>query len=193
MVLNCISSLAMGMTFDQGNFYVTRDYSQGKRVPAQIFLKGAPVDPGTLSTINADDIESVEIFTKDELGLINSAYGTNGAIVVNMKKMPEAKKISLQELRDLMPQKNEITFTPKGYAAVRTFYLPRYIGPRASQSTQTNTPSTVYWNPNVTTDKTGTASIEYFNADGKGTYRAIIEGLDKDGNLGRQVLRYSVK
>jgi hypothetical protein len=193
MVLTCISSLAMGMTFDQGNFYVTRDYTQGKRIPAQIFLKGAPIDAGTLSTINVDDIESVEIFTKDELGLINSAYGTNGAIVVNMKKMPETKKISLQELRDLIPQRNEVTFTPKGYAAIRTFYLPRYIGPRASQSTQTDTRSTIYWNPNITTDKTGMASFEYFNADGKGTYHAIIEGLDKDGNLGRQVFRYSVK
>ncbi|GAC1302308.1 MAG: TonB-dependent receptor plug domain-containing protein [Mucilaginibacter sp.] len=193
VVLNCITSLANGMTFDQGNFYVTRDYNQGKRIPAQIFLRGTPVDAGTLSTINADDVESVELFMKDELGLINSAYGTNGAVVVNMKKMPETKKISLQELRELMPQKNEITFMPKGYAAVRTFYLPRYIGPRASQSTQTDTRSTIYWNPNITTDKTGTASFEYFNADGKGTYRAIIEGLDKDGNIGRQVLRYLVK
>lgn len=193
MVLNCIGSLATGMTFDQNNFYVTRDYNQGKRIPAQIFLRGTPVDAGTLTTVNADDIESVEIFTKDELGLINSAYGTNGAIVVNMKKMPETKKISLQELRDLMPQKNEITFTPKGYAAVRTFYLPRYTGPKTSQTTITDTRSTIYWNPNITTDKTGTASFEYFNADGKGTYRAIIEGIDKDGNIGRQVLRYLVK
>jgi hypothetical protein len=192
-VLNCISSLAMGMTFDQGNFYVTRDYNSGKRVPAQIFLRGMPVDAGTLTTLNPDDIESVEIFTKDELGLINSAYGTNGAIVVNMKKMPETKKISLQELRDLIPQRNEVTFTPKGYAAIRTFYLPRYMGPRESQSTQTDTRSTIYWNPNIITDKTGASSFEYFNADGKGTYRAIIEGLDKDGNPGRQVFRYSVK
>ena len=82
---------------------------------------------------------------------------------------------------------------PKGYAAVRTFYLPRYTGPRDAQTAQNDTRSTIYWNPNVVTDKTGAAAVEYFNADGKGTYRAIIEGIDKDGNIGRQVYRYTVK
>ncbi|MDP9048549.1 MAG: carboxypeptidase-like regulatory domain-containing protein [Bacteroidota bacterium] len=191
-VLTCLMSLAMGMTFDQGYFYVTRDYNQGKRVPAQVFMRGAPIDVNTLASITPENIESVEIFTKDELGLINSAYGTSGAIVVNMRKI-ETTKISLQELQQMIPQKNEITFTPKGYAVIRTFYLPRYSGPRESQTNQTDTRSTIYWNPNITTDKTGTASFEYFNADGRGTYRAIIEGFDKDGNLGRGVLRYTVK
>ncbi len=192
-VLSCLMTMAMGMTFNEENFYVTRDYNQGKKVPAQIFLRGTPVDINALNSINSADIESVEIFTKDELGLINSAYGTNGAIVINMKKAPDMKKISLQELKDLIPQRSEITFTPKGYAAIRTFYLPRYAGPRESQPVQIDTRSTIYWNPNVMTDKTGTTSFEYFNADGKGTYRAVIEGLDSDGNLGRQVFRYTVK
>jgi len=181
------------MTFDNDNFYVMRDYTAGNRTPAAIFLKGMPVDVNTLYTLNPANIESIEIFLKDELGLINSAYGTNGAIVVNMKKAPEGQKISYQQLKDLIPQKSEVTFNPRGYAAIRTFYLPRYSGPREAQNTRTDLRSTIYWNPNVTTDKTGTASLEYFNADGRGTYRVTIEGIDKDGNLGRQVFRYNVK
>ena len=43
--------------------------------------------------------------------------------------------------------------------------------------------STIYWNPNIITDKDGKASFEYFNADGKGTYRMVIEGIDADGNI----------
>jgi len=191
-VLECLKGLAAGMTFEDNNFYVFRDYSQGKRVPVQVFVKGVPVDVSYLATLDPNSIESVEIFLKDELGLINSAYNTNGAIVVNTKKM-ETHKITLQELHDLVKQNNDITFTPKGYAAIKTFYLPRYDGPRGSQSTHTDTRSTIYWNPNVVTDKTGMATLEYYNADGKGTYRAVIEGLDKDGNLGRQVYRYTVQ
>jgi hypothetical protein len=191
-VLDCLKGLAMGMTFENENFYVTRDYNQGKRVPAQIFLKGTPVDIYSVINLSPENIESVEIFLKDELGLVNSAYGTNGAIVINTKKL-ETTKISLADLKQLMRQPNELEFTPKGYAPVRTFYLPRYSGPRANQPTQTDTRSTIYWNPNVITDKTGSASIEYFNADGRGTYRVTIEGLDKDGNIGRQVYRYNVK
>jgi hypothetical protein len=191
-VLDCVKALAAGMTFDNGNFYVMRDYTSGKRVPVQIFLKGMPVDVNTLYTVNPAEIESIEIFLKDELGLINSAYGTNGAIVVNMKKV-ETTKISFQDLKEMLHQPNELEFTPKGYAAIRTFYLPRYSGPRQTQPTQVDTRSTIYWNPNVITDKTGTATLEYFNADGQGTYRVTVEGLDKDGNLGRQVYRYTVK
>ena len=190
--LDCIRSLAMGMTYDQGKFYVMRDYSQGKRVPAQVFLRGTPVDENALNSLNSNEIESVEIFLKDELGLVNSAYGTNGAIVVNMKKI-ESTKISLADLKNLLPQPSEVTFSPKGYATVRTFYLPRYNGPRATQTNRADTRSTIYWNPNLSTDKTGNASMEYYNADGKGSYRVIIEGLDKDGNIGREVYRYTVK
>ena len=53
--------------------------------------------------------------------------------------------------------------------------------------------STISWNPNIITDKDGKASFEYFNNDTKGTYRVVIEGIDDDGNLGRQVYKYEVK
>jgi hypothetical protein len=192
-VLECLKALAMGMTFENENFYVFTDYSRGKKIPAQVFIKGMPVDVNYLATLDANNIESVEIFLKDDLGLVNSAYNSNGAIVVNLKKAPEATKISYSELKDLLPKRNEVTFTPKGYAAIKSFYLPRYNGPRETQTNPTDIRSTIYWNPNVITDKTGAAALEYFNADGKGTYSAIIEGIDKDGNIGRQVYKYTVK
>ena len=192
-MLDCLKGLAMGMIYEDNNFYVYRDYAAGKKIPAQVFIRGLPVDVSSLSTVNSGDIESVEIFLKDQLGMINSAYGTNGAIVVNMKKAPVGEKLTLQQLKDLLPQKNEISFFPRGYTAIKVFYTPRYDGPKASQPTKLDTRTTIYWNPNVNTDKTGTASIEFYNADGKGTYKAIVEGLDKDGNLGRQEFRFMVK
>ena len=190
--LDCLKVLAIGMTFDQDNFYVTRDYNSGKRVPAQVFIRGGPVDVSALYSLDVNTIESVEVFVKDELGLVNSAYNSDGAIVVNLKKI-ETQKISLQDLKALMPRQYEVNYSPKGYAALRTFYLPRYSGPRASQTNKIDTRTTIYWNPNIETDKDGNASFEFFNADGTGTYRAIIEGIDKDGNIGRQLYRYTVK
>ena len=192
VVVECLKVLALGMTFDENNFYVTRDYNSGKRVPAQVFLGGTPVDINSLLSLDVNTIESVEVFTKDELGLVNSAYNTNGAIVINQKKV-ETQKISLQDLKALMPKQYEVTYSPKGYAALRTFYLPRYSGTRASQTNKVDTRTTIYWNPNIETDKDGNAAFDFFNADGTGTYRAIIEGIDKDGNIGRQLYRYTVK
>jgi hypothetical protein len=191
-LVDCIRGLSAGVTFEDGNFYVFRDYNQGKKVPMQLFLKDMPVDVNYLSSIDPSTVESIEIFLKDELGLVNSTYQSNGAIVINQKKV-ETTKLSYQDLKKLIGSRNEVTMYPKGYEPVKTFYLPRYIGPRESQHTQTDLRTTIYWNPNVLTDKTGNATLEFFNADGRGTYRVTIEGIDKDGNLGRQVYRYSVK
>ena len=43
------------------------------------------------------------------------------------------------------------------------------------------------------TDKNGNAAFEYYNSDGQGTYRVVIEGIDDKGNIGRQVYRYKVE
>jgi len=192
-LLECLKVAAIGMMYRDDNFYITRDYNAGNKTPVQIFVKGMPVDPIYLANMSSDGVESVEIFLKDELGLVNNSYNSNGAIVVNMKKAPEGQKISLAELRALIPSKSEVTFSPKGYAAKRSFYLPRYSGPRGLQPGRIDTRTTIYWNPNVITDATGSAAMEYFNADGVGSYRVIIEGIDKDGNIGRQLYRYNVK
>jgi len=45
----------------------------------------------------------------------------------------------------------------------------------------------------VLTDANGSASFDFFNADGAGTYRAVIQGIDKDGNIGWYVYRYKVQ
>jgi uncharacterized protein YfaS (alpha-2-macroglobulin family) len=85
-----------------------------------------------------------------------------------------------------------ITYTPKGYYKAREFYSPQYDNPKTNQK-MADLRSTIYWNPNIITDKDGKASFEYFNADSKGTYRVVVEGIDADGNLGRQVYRYKVE
>jgi hypothetical protein len=191
-LVDCIKALAAGMTFDNENFYVARDYNSGKRTPTQVFVRGMPVDVVFLESIDPKTVESIEIFLKDEMGLVNSAYNTNGAIVVNLRKV-ETTKISFSQLKDLMPLKNEITYYPKGYEPVKSFYLPRYVGPRETQPSRLDVRTTIYWNPNVITDKTGNSTLEFFNSDGQGTYRVTVEGMDKDGNLGREVYRYTVK
>ena len=85
-----------------------------------------------------------------------------------------------------------VNYMPKGYARVREFYSPQYDNPRTNAQLP-DLRSTIYWNPHVATDKDGQASFEYFNADGKGNYRVVIEGIDGKGELGRKVFRYKVE
>jgi len=190
-LFSCLPSSVMGMTYDNENFYVTRDYSAGRRIPAQIYLNGLAVDVNAIKTINSSEVESIEVFLKDQLGLVNKATRTNGILVINTKKAPKGTPVSKQQLLELLPQNNVVTLSGLGYSKVKQFYSPKYS---VNQNTITNDlRSTIYWNPTVITDKAGKISFDYFNADGKGAYKVIVEGLDNNGNLGRAVYRYTVK
>ena len=81
--------------------------------------------------------------------------------------------------------------SPQGYYKAREFYSPQYDRSKTLEMPDLRT--TIFWKPIIQTDKTGNVSLEYFNADSKGTYRVVIEGIDYDGNLGRQVYRYKVE
>ncbi|EDM37258.1 hypothetical protein PBAL39_08951, partial [Pedobacter sp. BAL39] len=187
----CLQTMAMGLTFFENNFYVSRDYQAGSRVPVQIFLNGMPIDYFGLLSVQPSEVESVEVFTKDDLGTVNRMYNTNGVLVVNTKKI-EKTTISLADLKKMLPKDNMLKFTPKGFAKQREFYMPKYVNP-ANTYNFNDLRSTIYWNPKVMTTAGAPLTLEYYNADGKGTYKAVIEGIDKDGNVSRFVYRYTVK
>jgi hypothetical protein len=190
----CLQGMAVGLTYFENNFYVTRDYQQGKKVPVQIFLDATPVDYFSLLSVNAEDIETVEVFPRDELGTINRLYNTNGLLIINMKARPKGTKISLQELKSMMPQANLLKFKPKGFSKQREFYSPKYVN-AANTYNFNDLRSTIYWNPKLATTAATTEplSLEYYNGDGNGTYRVVVEGIDKLGNIARSVYRYIVK
>jgi hypothetical protein len=190
-LVTCLKTMAMGLTFFENNFYVTRAYNAGGRTPVQVFLGGTPVDLFSINSVQPSEIESIEIFLTDQIGSISRTYGTNGVISINLKKV-EKTKMSIADLKKLMPESNMLKFTPKGYSKEREFYAPKYLAGKTYNITDLR--STIFWNPKVVTDAvTGTNSFEFYNADGKGTYKAIVEGLDKNGNPGRFIYRYTVK
>jgi hypothetical protein len=56
----------------------------------------------------------------------------------------------------------------------KDFYLPDYaLNPISSAELQ----STVYWNPNLNTDASGNAEIEFYTSDIRGGFEAIIQGI----------------
>lgn len=186
---NCLS--AAGVTFDNNQLYLSRTYNQGLKVPIAIYVGEMPVDVNYLNTLNPKEISSVEVFNNDGLSSINRTSGTSGVLVINMLVQ---KKVNLSktQIKDLFAPTNILSFTPKGYAVERHFYVPKYKGPRSSLQRE-DIRSTIYWNPEVLTDSTGKVHLEFYNGDGKGTYRVTVEGIDQNGNIGRAVYRYLVK
>ena len=85
-----------------------------------------------------------------------------------------------------------LPITKTGFYKAREFYSPKYDNTTLSNR-QRDFRSTIFWKPEIVTDKDGNASFDFYNADGAGTYKVVVEGIDNDGNIGRQVYRYKVE
>jgi outer membrane receptor protein involved in Fe transport len=139
----------------------------------------SPVD-----VISASDVETVELFYGPSAALYGMRGG-QGVIVINTKAGGGLQPKDISSM-GILP------ITVPGFYKARVFYSPKY----ESLEQNGNRPdlrSTIYWQPELITDKDGHASLSYFNADRPGPYRVVIEGIDENGNLGRQVYRYNVQ
>jgi uncharacterized protein YfaS (alpha-2-macroglobulin family) len=81
------------------------------------------------------------------------------------------------------------TFLVKGYYRSHEFYNPT----EKLKQEKPDLRDVVYWNPKVSTDGDGKATMTFLNADSKGIYRVVIEGVSFDGRLERCVYTYVVK
>jgi hypothetical protein len=151
-------------------------------------LDGITIPDDEVSSINPYDIESVEVLRLvSSYSIYGSQAGRGGIILLTSKTGDEANNEYVSR-----PAPGILTYSPIGYYKARKFYSPQYDDPKTNQSVA-NLRTTIYWNPNIVTDKDGNASFEFFNAGSPGTYRVVIEGIDVDGNIGRQVYRYKVE
>ncbi|WP_164126121.1 carboxypeptidase regulatory-like domain-containing protein [Sphingobacterium luzhongxinii] len=194
MLTMCLNTLLTGVTYDSQTlkYYLTRNYNQGSRVPVQFFLNGMPIDENTLNSIVPMEIEAIEIFNRDDLGTVSRLYQNDGVVsIITKKEKPKDPRMTMAQIEALLPKSNVVDLYPLGYIKERKFYTPRYD---TDQSKSTNDyRTTVYWNPDVLLDEKGTISLDYFNADGNGKYKVVVEGIDNAGRIGRTVYHYNVK
>jgi hypothetical protein len=140
-----------------------------------IMLEGTEL-AGYIQTINVQEVDRIEVLKYGK----GAAYGTrggNGVIAIYLRT-------ALDE-RDNGPRsktfdtKNFQTFTLTGYSATKEFKSPDYAEINAEASPDFR--STVYWNPNLTTDENGLAQLSFYAADLPTTYRVVIEGVTASG------------
>lgn len=73
----------------------------------------------------------------------------------------------------------------------KLFYRPRY-SPEIKNLPAVDLRSTIHWEPNIITDKNGEASVSFYSSDKTGTYTAIIEGSNMNGNVGVSLIKINV-
>ncbi|WDF55546.1 carboxypeptidase-like regulatory domain-containing protein [Mucilaginibacter sp. KACC 22063] len=182
----CLQGRLVGVIFQNGRAYSTRSMSSSFRgpVPMGIVLDGMQVDADFLDNLNPHDISSIEVLKSGAYLAIYGSRAGGGLLVITTKRGGE---VTYQKYAP-----GVVTYTPKGYYRARTFYSPQYDDPKVNTALA-DLRSTIYWNPNIVTDKDGKSTLTYFNAGTKGIYKVIVEGIDADGHIGRKVYRYTVE
>lgn len=158
-------------------------YIRGQQ--AQIILDGIYVEADFLNSISIQDVESIEILKSIGNTAIYGSRGGGGVIVINTKR-GKSGYVSNAYAPGI------VTYSPIGLFNPKEFYVPNYENPKINNEVA-DLRTTVYWNPNIVTDSTGNAQVEFFNADGTGNYKVVLEGMDLNGHIGRKVIRYQVK
>ncbi len=140
------------------------------------------VEGGDISSLNANEVETVEVLRSANSSIYGMSGG-NGVIIITTKQ----GGVDPKDIQSF----GVLPINIVGYYKPREFYSPKYTA--TSANTISDLRSTIFWKPELPTDKNGSATFDYFNAGCPGTYRIEIEGIDKNGNLGEQVYRYKVE
>lgn len=94
-----------------------------------------------------------------------------------------------------VPRLNISVTTFLGYQRRAKFYTPRYDVDSVRQALveETDERQTIYWNPNIRTNKAGKAEFSFYTSDSYGPYTVIVEGILNDGTVYRKERKVLVK
>jgi len=145
---------------------------------AMIILNGIPRDYSTfIWMVNVSEIAQVDVY----LGYgITSIWRTFSPVFV-ITTWP-----SNTWGKQAGPAKNVRNILPLGYQKPVEFYAPRYDTPDALTVPKADLRSTIYWQPNVQTEKDLKTTIDFYAADAPTTYSIVIEGIGP----GRKLIHY---
>jgi len=182
----CLQGRVAGLIIQNGVAYLTRSmYSSfSGAVPMQLIVDGMYMEPSYLSTIFPGDVESIEVLKGIGNTAIYGMRGGGGVLIITTKR--GERNLSASSFA-----RGIASYTPQGYYLGRKFYSPDYEV--SNEGLLPDLRTTIFWAPNIITDKDGKAALEFFTADKPAIYKAVVEGLDLSGDLMRQVYRFNVK
>jgi hypothetical protein len=159
----------------------SRSKGMGNTDGLLILVDGVMVQSFVLNMIQPSIVDRVDVL-KDiakiaQYGLRagGGAAGPNTPKVINIL----TKRGGMSEAETFAGKEKSMW---QGYALVREFYSPKYD--KATTNSSPDRRATLYWNPNIKTDKNGKATISFYNSDIAKRFRIAIEGTDGQGNMG---------
>ena len=180
-----LTSLGMRIqTNGVGDQYITTPDRAGVKVYLDNFVESAE-EHGYVLSLPPTDIRSIEYFTPNSP--INGFYGVRP--VSYSGKVPGVLFIFMKDGSEIVRAraKDRLSFASVrqlGYRWPVEFYSPQYTD--KSQKTRPDHRTTLYWNPKVTTDANGKASVKFYASDISKRYLVTLEGVSNDGTIVRK-------
>ncbi len=152
--------------------------SEGSTLPATLVIDDIIYDDYDLDNmIDPFNIERIGVL-KGTAASILGGSGAGGAVVITTKKGMS---------KDAIPSaiNNIKKIKPLGFQQPVEFYSPKYETKAQREREEPDFRTTVYWNPNINVPKSGKAEFDFYTADIRTSYSAIIEGVTNEGRIVR--------
>lgn len=78
------------------------------------------------------------------------------------------------------------------FSAPREFYAPKYENLQPNDWLKPDLRALVHWDPKLTADSTGKASVTFYNADIVGEMQVVVEAISEKGEIGYKEIVYDV-
>jgi len=185
--------LALPMDVSLDGKVVTPRNKEQNLLPMDVYVDGRKVvDTAEMAdifdgnSIDPSNIGKIEV-VRTNIALINSLvgdtkHGIKSALLIVTKR---------HDKRDQVYTPNIAKFMPQGFSKSRAFYSPKYEV--ATNERYSDFRSAIYWNPELIPNEDEPMNFNFYTSDVKGNCRVTVEGIDEEGNIGRQVFRFKVE
>jgi hypothetical protein len=146
-----------------------------------ILLDGVPVTHQQILTYDPIKVRKLEVVT--------NRYITGRFIFDGIVSFTSYTG-TMDELR-LDPK--TIILDYEGLQLKREFYSPAYTSEEQRASRMPDFRTLLYWSPDIKTDRSGNAKVEFYTSDVKGKYLVVLQGMDESGNAGSYYYNFEVR
>ncbi|MGB0526071.1 MAG: TonB-dependent receptor plug domain-containing protein, partial [Flammeovirgaceae bacterium] len=133
-----------------------------------------------LNLVNAENIKNMTVLKGGTATALYGSRGAHGVILITTKRPNEFVKDMIWKPAQYIAK----YVAAKTYSKVREFYAPAYQVKKSNEE-RIDFRNTIFWEPNVQTDKNGTASLSFYNSDATTVFRMIAEGVGINGQVTR--------
>jgi len=154
-----------------------------------------------VADINPSDVESIEVIKGISGAALYGSRAANGVIIITTKKGGNTgyynyynyygnncyspRQSRKRALKNMEKRASTCVVFSNDLYRVKEFYSPNYML-NQQPDIRNDFRTTVFWEPNLKTDKSGKAEVTFYNTDEVSSFKTTVECIGIDGSIGRE-------